>query len=111
VASLVVTATEEGAGRSVFHLRGDLDYTTTGTLRTPAVQAFATKACTAFTLDLAELTFLDSSGLGLLVELSNAARNDEIPMALVNAPTAIRRVIEIAGLTSILGLTPPAPTT
>lgn len=109
MADLVVTAADGGGGRSVFHLRGDLDYATTGTLRTPGVQALTTEGCRAITLDLADVTFVDSSGLGVLVELSNAARGNGVHMELVNAPTSVRRVIEIAGLANILGLTPAAP--
>ena len=111
MAGLVVTASDGAAGQSVFRLRGELDYATVGTLRTPATEALTTKNWTALILDLADVTFLDSSGLGVLIEIRNAARNHDIRVASSTRRDAVRRVIEIAGLTSILGTTPVASET
>ncbi len=97
----------KGTGeRSVLALRGELDIATVGRLRQAALAALASGSG-PIELDLADLTFLDSSGLGALVELRNLAHGQGRTFAVATASRAAARVIEMAGLGPSLGLSAP----
>lgn len=100
---LVVHFSVEG-DRSVLRLAGELDLETVAELRMHAQAELAAGRCQALTIDMAELTFVDSSGLGLLVELRQMATVSGVAWELANVPPRPARVIEIAGLTDTLGL-------
>jgi anti-anti-sigma factor len=56
---------------------------------------------------MAGLTFIDSSGLALLVELRRLASEAGVRLEIVKLRPGPRRVVMIAGLTETLGLPPP----
>jgi anti-sigma B factor antagonist len=94
-------------GRSVLSLSGDLDMAAVPQLREEAERRLSAADGAALCLDLAGLTFLDSSGLGVLVELRTRARTQGVEFELRNVPSGPARIIAIAGLAETLGL-PPA---
>ena len=49
-------------------------------------------------LDLRRLTFMDSTGLRLLVSADARAREAEYRLAIVRGPAAVQRVLELTGL-------------
>jgi anti-sigma B factor antagonist len=51
-----------------------------------------------FLLDLRELTFMDSSGLRLILDWDSRARRNGISLALVPGPATVQRVFELAGV-------------
>lgn len=56
----------------------------------------------AVTIDMAEVTFMDSSGLRVLIELNRRAGEAGIAL-IVRAPSrAVARIIEISGLSDII---------
>jgi anti-anti-sigma factor len=55
-------------------------------------------------LDLANLSFVDSSGLGALCQLQEQTATDGLSFRLVAVPDHARRVFEITGLTGTFGL-------
>ncbi len=57
------------------------------------------------TIDLAEMTFMDFSGLGALVSGQHAATSAGVAFALRNSTRPVRRIIKITGLGPFLGLT------
>jgi anti-anti-sigma factor len=95
-------------GRSVLALSGDLDLASVPQLREEA-EGRMTAGCGVLCLDLGGLTFLDSSGLGVLVELRTRARSSGIDFELHNVPSGPARIITIAGLAETLGLAPGEP--
>lgn len=52
--------------------------------------------------DLGKLAFMDSSGIALMVQLANSVGSMEVR----KATSIVRRVIEIVGLSEVLGLMP-----
>lgn len=103
---LTVDFTDEG-DRSVLALTGELDIDSVGGLREQVQERLSSGGVRALTLDLSGLTFLDSSGLGLLLEMRRLALTADVAFELANVPTGPARVIAIAGLTETFGL--PAP--
>jgi len=49
-------------------------------------------------LDLRQLTFMDSSGLRMILEWDGRARRDGISFAVSPAPAAVQRMFEVAGV-------------
>jgi anti-anti-sigma factor len=97
--SLELTGAPE---RPVLQLSGELDLATVDDFRDAAKAGLAGAGSLA--LDLEQVDFVDSSGLGALVDLANLARSQGGSLTIVEASRAARRVIEIAGLGAILGL-------
>lgn len=76
---------------------GELDMSTIGTLA-GHVDAALVRPMDRLTLDLQELAFMDSSGLGLLIELNDRAHRDGWRLKLVGPKhEAASRVLEITG--------------
>lgn len=80
----------------VVHLSGEIDMAVTDELRA-AVRDGLDRHDTV-ELDLAGVTFLDSSGLGSLVLLRNEASDQHKSLSLVNVPPMTHRLLQITGL-------------
>lgn len=57
-------------------------------------------------LDLSGLTFMDSSGLNLLIGVARAATESGGALTLAAASPEVRRVLELSGVAERLGLLP-----
>src|SRR4051794_26293500 len=57
-------------------------------------------------LDLRGVTFMDSTGVRLLLEHDAGSRRDGYAFAVVPGPTPVQRVLELAGITDHLTFEP-----
>ena len=103
---LTVEITDDG-GQSVLALSGELDIDSVGQVRIKVQERLADEPPEVLVVDLAGLTFIDSSGLGLLIEIRRLALSADIRFEMTTVPSGPARVIAIAGLTETFGL--PAP--
>jgi anti-sigma B factor antagonist len=55
-------------------------------------------------VDLRPVTFVDSSGLRMLVELGRAARERNLSLRIVRGGSAVERVLQLTGLDKVLPL-------
>jgi anti-anti-sigma factor len=53
-------------------------------------------------VDLGEVTFLDSSGMGLILEVDERARQEGINLRLLPGKPEVQRVFELAGVADVL---------
>jgi anti-anti-sigma factor len=53
-------------------------------------------------LDLRELTFIDSSGIRILVAEHHYAEQAEHEFSLISGPPAVQRTLEVCGLLGLL---------
>ena len=53
-------------------------------------------------VDLGEVTFVDSTGMGLVLELDDRARTDGFKLRLLRGPDDVQRVFELAGVADVL---------
>jgi anti-anti-sigma factor len=81
---------------------GDLDIATAEAIRSRGQQLLTDDEVSGLVVDLQNTTFVDSLGLGALIDLRNAAARHAMSFALVNAAPKVRRTIEISGLLSFL---------
>jgi anti-sigma B factor antagonist len=82
----------------IVSVAGEVDLSTSPPLRDALEQAVAQGP--SVVVDLSEVTFLDSTGLGDLVRAKEAARSLGGELNLVLTQPRIRRVLEITGLDS-----------
>jgi anti-sigma B factor antagonist len=87
---------------AVLRLVGDVDFVTEDAFRAQAEQLLGADDLDAFVVDLSDAGVLDSSGLGLLVDLLRLCRELGIPMTLRNVPSRVRRMITLNGLDDVL---------
>jgi anti-sigma B factor antagonist len=75
---------------------GELDLETVGELET-AIERHAREPV-AVVLDLRQLTFMDSTGLHLLLRLDAEARSDDLTFTIVEGDGPVRRLLTLTGL-------------
>lgn len=82
---------------------GEIDIATVGPFRASVLAALADEP-PALLFDLRDVTFLDSSGLSVLVVALKAQRSREAVVALVNPRSIVKRALELVGLDLLLDL-------
>jgi anti-sigma B factor antagonist len=65
----------------------------------------ALAGCCDIVVDLAGVSFIDSSGLRILVEAHQARSGDDASLTLRSPSAAVQRLLEISGLTGHLDVT------
>ena len=84
-------------GTAVIEVRGELDLGTVHLVK-GVVEPVLAEGSTKVTFDLGALTFMDSSGIALLVSVVNRVG----PLELRSATPLVRRLVEITGLSDVL---------
>jgi anti-sigma B factor antagonist len=95
--------------RTCVRLCGELDVAAASDFR-ESMEPFVSQT-RLLEFDLSELTFLDSSGIGVFVSLYKALAAKGGDLRLVNVGDDVRRPLTVTGLESILidGQPPPQP--
>lgn len=89
--------------KSTIGLVGDLDFHTARRLREKLLELHA-EGVTDVVLDLAELEFIDSSGLSVLVAGLKRFRSSGGDLTLKSVSSQTRRVLEVSGLSRVLSI-------
>lgn len=87
---------------AVVALTGELDLSTSVQLRTALTDLRAGQGQAHLVVDLTDLSFMDSTGLGVLVRAHRDAEADGGSFAVVCQPGPARRVMEVTGLLDVL---------
>ena len=95
--------TEDGGGTLVFKLRGSLDLATAPTIRAALSEA-TEKGSHHLIVDLAQLEFLDSTGLGVLIGAHRRAAERGGSFRLVVTDGPIARLLNITGLIGVFAV-------
>lgn len=104
MSSLSLDTRQEGAV-TVLTLRGDLDLATVSILRESALGELDRPECETLVLNVAKLTFLDSTGLGCWIDLRNHAQQRGKSLRFESVPVVVRRTVTLAGLAELFGMT------
>lgn len=88
----------------VVTVEGEVDLDSVGALRAVALPSVALPDATAIVLDLDPVTFMDSSGLRLLIELDRAARKLDRRLFLTRGDEELQRLFQLSGITGRLAI-------
>jgi len=89
----------------VLSVKGEIDLHVSPTLRT-ALQAKARAKTPRLLLNLAEVAYIDSSGLATLIEYYQSARAFQGKFALCSLTLSVRSSIELVRLTEVFSIFP-----
>ena len=83
-------------GRATLVVSGEIDIVTAPYLRDEIAAAIG-EAESTIVVDLSGVTFIDSSGLGVLIDARTAIDEAAVTLVLLNPTEACRRVLELTG--------------
>jgi anti-sigma B factor antagonist len=95
---------EPDGGRVTLSLSGELDLASAPILE-QAIDALPWQELEELVIDLRQLTFIDSTGLSLLIGASQRAASGSQRFAVTEVPEQARRLFCIAGVSALLGIT------
>ncbi|MGH2832563.1 MAG: STAS domain-containing protein [Solirubrobacteraceae bacterium] len=97
----VLSETDGETGRLV--VIGELDLATVPKVES-AVEAMLAGEVQQITIDLAQLSFLDSSGVRLFLQLAQRAEHGDWTLALINLPERVGGILKLTGVDENLPL-------
>ncbi len=99
--SITVRALPDGSAQ--LFAKGEIDADNAHELRETVSGMLATAAPTAITVDLAEVSFIDSVGIGALVGCHHLAGASEVRLVVVNPTAYVHRLLYVSGLLGLFG--------
>ena len=101
--SIDVTQAEDHA---VVTVSGELDLDTAPQLASAAIDALHDRGVQVLIIDLAGVTFIDSTALGALVRVNNAATAAKIELRLQAVSPRVAQLLKITGMDSAFAIYP-----
>jgi anti-sigma B factor antagonist len=89
--------------RTLLRVSGEIDIDTAPTVRS-AIDAALERGALELWIDLSPTTFMDSSGVHLLLDARRTVGSLARRLAIICPPGAVRRVLEISGVADTLPL-------
>ncbi len=99
-----VTSLDRDAGTATVTLRGEVDILTVDRVRGVLGEALATRP-QEILVDLTELAFIDSTGLGALIFGFQRARDAGVRFRLAHPNATVRQILMLSGLLEVVELT------
>jgi anti-sigma B factor antagonist len=96
---LLVTV-ERSEHRAVVVVAGEVEYGTAHTLRNALAEVVKDRT-TELVVDLADVTFMDSTGLSLLLQVQARCETDRSRLVLRRPSARVRRLLDLSGLTDL----------
>jgi anti-sigma B factor antagonist len=100
-----LTSLDREAGTATVALRGEVDVLTVDRVRHVLGEALAGEP-REIVVDLSELAFIDSTGLGALIFGFQRARDAGVRFRLAHPSPGIRQVLMLSGILEVVELTP-----
>jgi anti-anti-sigma factor len=99
--SHTVISAERDARKARLVLGGDLDMAARFQAE-QALDALLAEPVEQLVVDLGEVTFVDSTGMGMVLEVHDRARTEGFKLRLLRGPKDVQRVFELAGVADVL---------
>lgn len=100
---------ERDHGTVVVKVSGEVDLATAPAMREALDEIIVRQGNLSLRVDLAEVTFMDSTGLNVLVGTLKHLREHDGTMAIANPTPTIARLFELTGLSTVFGIPQPLP--
>ncbi|MFI5492854.1 STAS domain-containing protein [Actinoplanes sp. NPDC051859] len=100
-----VTSLDRDAGVATVALRGEVDVLNVDQVRVALVEALETRP-SALVVDLSELSFIDSTGLGAIIFGFQRARDEGIGFQLSRPTRGVHQILVLSGVLEVVELTP-----
>ena len=94
----------EGTETVVLAVSGEVDLGTAPSLEEAVTAAVSTAGAQAVRIDLAEVSFMDSTGLRVLLSGRQAAQQRGIGFSVANPQPHLLKVMRVTGIDGLLGL-------
>ncbi|MFC7531327.1 STAS domain-containing protein [Actinoplanes sp. GCM10030250] len=100
-----VTSLDVADGTATVSLHGEIDILTVEQVRVVLGEAVAADP-RLIVVEMAEVAFIDSTGLGALISGFQRARDKGIPFRLARPSANVRQILVLSGLLEVVELTP-----
>lgn len=93
--------TEHTEDRTIVHIGGEFDLEAASRMRA-ALNSLIEQADRRITLDIQQLKYIDSTGIGILISLAKALHARNVSFDVVHIPSHIRKLFDMTGITPFL---------
>lgn len=97
------------AGEYTLYPHGDIDAATVEQQRGEWLQAVDERRPQRLVIDMTDVTFLDSTGLGAIVALQRRQRAHDGVVAIANAGPAVEQILKLTGMHLTMEVNGAAP--
>jgi anti-anti-sigma factor len=101
--TLSITMRSDGSGTVEIHPVGEIDSDNCHQLREEVSALLAVEPPSSIRVDMSEVPFIDSVGIGALVACYHAAAASDVRLAVANPTAYVHRVLYISGLLGLFG--------
>lgn len=101
--ALSITTAQAPDGSIIVMAEGEIDVSCASELREAINEAMASDAGVV-TVDLAQVPYIDSTGIGVLVGAAHRGEDAGVVFAVANPQRNVRRVLDLLGVTGELGI-------
>ena len=102
--ALTIDTTERSEGELLVTAVGEVDVSCAAELRDAIEAALAAEDVQAVVVDLAQVPYIDSTGIGVLVGAAHRAQEAGQRFAVEGPQRNVRRVLDMLGISAELGL-------
>lgn len=95
-----VETNQEGNQLTVF-LQGELDLAAASEFRS-FMEPLANDGEVSLILDLSKLTYIDSTGIGILISILKARSEMNAPLQVVHIPAQVQKLFDMIGISKFL---------
>ena len=99
----VVTRPAEGSDVAELAVEGEIDVSNVEEFGQGVAECLQS-SCRVLSMNMAGLTFIDSSGLRVIVETVKKMKEREGELLITHPPAILRRIVEVSGLSEFLGI-------
>ncbi|MED4911004.1 STAS domain-containing protein [Brevibacillus centrosporus] len=86
----------------VLHFHGELDLEVAATLFRDKLETVVYRTEKELVLDLTDLSYIDSTGIGILVSVLKIRNERKAALTVQNIPAGVRKLLEITGISQFL---------
>lgn len=99
-----LTVLAEANGCTTLVVSGEVDLAGSGELRTAGLTAIQAQQHQTLKIDLSQVTFMDSTGLGALIHLRNATNEEPGALVLIDPSEPVLRVLSLTRLNEVFAI-------